>query len=72
MLARPKIQRSGIDFIDHRRGEASASKINALNVILACVARFDANMIEFRRMKIPQLRGPFFAAIGAYYTAKLP
>ena len=72
MLARPKIQRRRVDLIDNRRGKAGPSKVNALKVMLARVAGFNANMIEFRGMKISELRGSFFATVGAHYPPKFP
>jgi hypothetical protein len=72
MLARPQIQRRGIDFIDDRRSEADTSKINSLDVMLTGIASFDSHMIEFWRMKISKLRGSLFAAIGAYYSSEFP
>ena len=72
MLMRPKIQRGGIDFIDNRCGKPGASKINALKVMLARIASFNANVVEFRGMKISELRGSFFATVGANDSAKFP
>src|SRR5829696_9191027 len=66
MLTRPKIQRSGIDFVDNRSGKAGACKINALQVMLAGIASFDANVVELRRMEIAELRRFFFTAIRAH------
>ena len=72
MFARPKIQGRSVNFIDDGRSEASTSKIDALEVMLARLASFDSDMIEFRRMKVSKLGGTFFAAIGTHYSSKLP
>src|SRR5678816_3107357 len=40
--------------------------------MLARVASLDTNMIELRRMKVAQLRWPFFATIRAYDSTKFP
>src|SRR2546421_12940041 len=47
-LARPKVQRGSINFIDNGSSETYTSKINSLDVVLTGVASLDSYMIEFR------------------------
>ena len=48
MFARPQIQWGCIDLVDEWRSKTNTSEIDTFNVMLACVACFDPDVIELR------------------------
>jgi hypothetical protein len=52
MLARPNIQRRRRNFIDEGNGKPESREVHAFNVMLAGIARFDAQVVVFTGVKI--------------------
>ena len=71
-LLRPKIKRSGSDFIDHRVCVAALGKIYALDVRTAGIAALHSNMGKFARGVYRKLLVIFFAAIWTGDAAEVP
>ena len=47
VFAGPEVEWRGVDFINQRYGESKTREVNCFDVMLAGVARFDADVIEF-------------------------
>ena len=71
-FARPQIERGCGDFINERHCETELRKIDALDVVLATVAGFDADVVVLRSMKITNLLRAFLSATNARHPPESP
>ena len=71
-LTRPQIERSRGDFVDERRRAPELREIDSLNIMLAGVTGFNANVIVFRRVEISEPGRAFFPATGADDSPERP
>ena len=71
-IARPEIERRAGHFVDERHGQAKPRQVDALEVMAARVTSIDAQVIEGRAVKVPQLPIVFFPAKGTHDPAEGP
>src|SRR6266545_1142725 len=72
VLTRPKIQRCRVNFINDWCRKTDTCKVHTFNVVRACIASLNSNVVEFRRMKISQFCRPFLAAVSTNDATKFP
>src|SRR6185369_6627089 len=60
------------DLIDQRNSKAEARQIYTFDVVIACVAGFDSDVVVFGRMKVAEFGWPLLAAMSACDTSKGP
>src|SRR6266496_2457006 len=72
VLAGPQIERSRSEFVDHWLGAAVFREVDGLEVCLAGIATFHANVVEVAGRKDREILVVLLAASGTYDSAKLP
>src|SRR5947207_15914716 len=72
VLTRPQIQRGCGDFIDQGNRKTISRKVDGLDVVLACIACFNANVVIFGRVKVADLLRVLFYAICARNSPEGP